>query len=49
MRTEDMVLVSVDDHLVEPPDLFTARMPASIAMLQLTPKRGGLSSYHEAS
>lgn len=26
MRMEDMILISVDDHLVEPPDLFTTRM-----------------------
>jgi predicted TIM-barrel fold metal-dependent hydrolase len=28
MRVEDMVLVSVDDHLIEPPDLFTKHLPA---------------------
>jgi predicted TIM-barrel fold metal-dependent hydrolase len=28
MRVEDMVLVSVDDHLIEPPDLFTGHLPA---------------------
>jgi predicted TIM-barrel fold metal-dependent hydrolase len=28
MRVDDMVLVSVDDHLVEPPGLFDGRMPA---------------------
>lgn len=28
MRMEDMVLFSVDDHLIEPPDLFEGRMPA---------------------
>src|SRR5207247_8422036 len=27
MRTDDMVLVSVDDHLVEPPGLFVDRIP----------------------
>src|SRR5438132_5643213 len=31
MRTDDLVLVSVDDHLVEPPDLFTARVPSHYA------------------
>ncbi|MGE0383138.1 MAG: amidohydrolase family protein [Gammaproteobacteria bacterium] len=30
MRTEDMILVSVDDHIIEPPDLFTQRLPARI-------------------
>lgn len=28
MRTEDLVLVSVDDHVVEPPGLFDGRVPA---------------------
>ena len=28
MRTEDMILVSVDDHVVEPPDMFLEHVPA---------------------
>lgn len=28
MRKEDMVLFSVDDHLIEPPDMFEGRIPA---------------------
>ena len=28
MRVDDMIFVSVDDHVVEPPDLFEGRMPA---------------------
>jgi predicted TIM-barrel fold metal-dependent hydrolase len=28
MNVNDMVLVSVDDHVVEPPDLFKGRLPA---------------------
>jgi predicted TIM-barrel fold metal-dependent hydrolase len=28
MNAEDMILVSVDDHLVEPPHLFEGRLPA---------------------
>jgi predicted TIM-barrel fold metal-dependent hydrolase len=28
MRMEDMILVSVDDHVVEPPDLFEKHVPA---------------------
>ncbi|MFI5044580.1 MAG: amidohydrolase family protein [Acidimicrobiales bacterium] len=28
MRTEDMILVSVDDHVVEPPDMFEGHLPA---------------------
>jgi predicted TIM-barrel fold metal-dependent hydrolase len=27
MRTDDMILVSVDDHVVEPPDLFDGHLP----------------------
>jgi predicted TIM-barrel fold metal-dependent hydrolase len=29
LAIDDMVLVSVDDHMVEPPDLFERRVPAS--------------------
>ncbi|MBE3199984.1 MULTISPECIES: amidohydrolase family protein [Parafrankia] len=28
MKADDMILVSVDDHLVEPPDVFEGRLPA---------------------
>ena len=28
MRADDLIMVSVDDHLVEPPDLFEGRLPA---------------------
>jgi predicted TIM-barrel fold metal-dependent hydrolase len=28
MNTEDMIIVSVDDHVVEPPDLFERHLPA---------------------
>ena len=28
MNVEDMVLVSVDDHVVEPPDMFDGHLPA---------------------
>ncbi|MGA7052475.1 MAG: hypothetical protein WBZ37_14615 [Mycobacterium sp.] len=31
MQPEDMILVSVDDHLVEPPNLFEARLPTRFA------------------
>ncbi|MCU1487429.1 MAG: amidohydrolase 2 [Actinomycetia bacterium] len=31
MRVEDMVFISVDDHVVEPPDMFDGRMPAKYA------------------
>ena len=28
MQADDMIMISVDDHLVEPPDLFDGRLPA---------------------
>ncbi len=31
MRADDMIMVSVDDHLVEPPDMFEGRLPAAMA------------------
>ena len=31
MRLEDMILVSVDDHVVEPPDMFAGRLPEKFA------------------
>ncbi|CAO5258692.1 amidohydrolase family protein [Frankia sp. AgKG'84/4] len=31
MKAEDMILVSVDDHLVEPPTVFEGRLPAKFA------------------
>jgi len=36
MRLEEMILVSVDDHVVEPPDLFEGRLPAKYA--EVAPK-----------
>jgi len=36
MQIEDLVLVSVDDHVVEPPDVFVDRVPAKYA--DLAPK-----------
>ena len=30
MQAADMILVSVDDHLVEPPDVFDGRLPARL-------------------
>ena len=27
MNTDDMILISVDDHVVEPPNLFDGRIP----------------------
>jgi predicted TIM-barrel fold metal-dependent hydrolase len=31
MHASDMILISVDDHLVEPPDMFDGRLPAKFA------------------
>src|SRR5262245_170883 len=31
MRVEDLILVSVDDHVVEPPDMFEGRLSARAA------------------
>ncbi len=31
MRAEDLILVSVDDHVVEPPDIFEGRLSAAAA------------------
>ena len=31
MKADDLILVSVDDHLVEPPGLFDGRLPAKYA------------------
>ena len=28
MKMEDMILVSVDDHVCEPPDMWKGRLPA---------------------
>ncbi len=33
MNANDMILISVDDHLVEPPDMFEGRLPAKFAEL----------------
>ena len=31
VQTDDMIFISVDDHLVEPPDMFEGRLPAKFA------------------
>jgi hypothetical protein len=31
MQVDDMIFVSVHDHVVEPPDLFEGRVPAKYA------------------
>ncbi len=32
MNKDDMILISVDDHVVEPPDMFKNHLPRSIWM-----------------
>src|SRR4051795_10768440 len=31
MRVDDMILLSIDDHLIEPPDMFDKHVPAKYA------------------
>jgi len=31
MKADDLILVSVDDHVIEPPDMFDGRLPAKYA------------------
>jgi predicted TIM-barrel fold metal-dependent hydrolase len=31
VQAEDLILISVDDHIIEPPDLFEGRLPAKFA------------------
>ena len=31
MEMDDLILVSVDDHVVEPPNMFEGRLPAKYA------------------
>ena len=31
MQVEDMIFISVDDHVVEPPDMFEGRVPQKYA------------------
>ena len=47
MRLEDLVLVSVDDHVVEPPDLFEGRLSAKHAEVapRLVRKESGIDVW----
>jgi predicted TIM-barrel fold metal-dependent hydrolase len=47
MQLDDMVLVSVDDHVVEPPHLFEGRLPAKYADLapQFVTKDDGSNAW----
>ena len=37
VEMQDLVLVSVDDHLVEPPDLFDKHIPPSASRVGIIP------------
>ena len=30
MNVDDMILVSIDDHVIEPPDMFDRHVPAEV-------------------
>ena len=47
MQLEDMVLFSVDDHVIEPRDLFDGREPAEFRgrFPQLLPDAGGFEAW----
>ncbi|MDQ1467864.1 MAG: hypothetical protein QOH10_2279, partial [Actinomycetota bacterium] len=47
MRTEDLILVSVDDHVVEPPDVFERHLPAKFkdAAPKLVRKPSGIDVW----
>ena len=47
MQRDDMVLVSVDDHVVEPPHLFEGRLPAKYADLapQFVTREDGTNAW----
>ena len=31
MQKDELILISVDDHIIEPPDMFAGRLPAKYA------------------
>jgi len=47
MNVDDMIMVSVDDHVVEPPNVFDGRLPAKYAELapQLITREDGTSAW----
>ena len=50
MRTEDLILVSVDDHVIEPPGMFDGRLPARYQDLAppLVHREDGTDFWHYA-
>lgn len=41
MQMEDMVIASVDDHLIEPPDMFKRHLPADVEQPRVIEVEGG--------
>ena len=41
MQMEDMVIASVDDHLIEPPDMFKHHLPADVEQPRVIEVEGG--------
>ena len=43
LGVDDFILISVDDHIIEPPDIFTHHLPAKYQGLspQVGPQRSG--------
>jgi predicted TIM-barrel fold metal-dependent hydrolase len=50
MRMEDMILISVDDHVVEPPDMFKGRVPSKYLGMEPVLKQidNGQGGYFDA-
>ena len=40
MQMEDMVIASVDDHIVEPPDMFQGHLPADVVQPHIVEEDG---------
>jgi hypothetical protein len=41
MKLEDMVIASVDDHLIEPPNMFEHHLPANVEQPRVVDIEGG--------
>ena len=46
MQMNDMILVSVDDHLIEPPDMFTRHLPARFSDRSPSVRIGADGAHH---
>jgi len=47
MNINDLILVSVDDHVVEPPDMFEGHIPSKYRDLapKVVTKEGGIDAW----